>query len=265
MTETDILDTFIEKAKENVANGYYAISGTKTNKNSARVSVKQKLLSQLFSLIAEIKHASPAGEYSFDNIDVEKTARDFMECGADAVSVVVEPQIFKGNLGNIPMVKGAAPELPVLFKDFVISTEQINAAAYYGADCILLVMKVADRLGLDINKLIEAAHEHGLEVLLECYDSDEMKRANETNADILGINNRDLRTLKVDLNRTKQILDETRTQSGTINKPVISESGIKTKSDAEFVRACGVNGILVGTAIWKADNLRDKVTELRLR
>ncbi|HIH22627.1 TPA: indole-3-glycerol-phosphate synthase [Candidatus Micrarchaeota archaeon] len=260
----DILDKFIEKAKENVANGYYAIKGTKTSKNPARVSLKQKIISQSFSLIAEIKHASPAGEYSFDNIDVERTALDFHECGADAVSVVVEPQIFKGDLRNIPMVKNATPTLPVLFKDFVISKEQINAAAYYGADCILLVMKVADRLGLDINALIDAAHKNNLEVLLECYDSDEMKRANETNADILGINNRDLRTLKVDLDRTKRILHES-AEHGKTNAPVISESGIKTRNDAEFVRSCGVNGILVGTAIWKAANLRDKVKELKLK
>lgn len=258
---TDILDRFIEKAKENVANGYYdPVTGTRTNRISARVSLKQKLLSQNFSLIAEIKHASPAGEYSFDNIDVAETARTFKQCGADAISVVVEPQVFKGDLGNIPLVKKTAPDIPVLFKDFVINELQIDAAKRYGADCILLVMKVADRLGLSINALIDAAHERGLEVLLECYDADEMKRASETDADILGINNRDLRTLKVNLNRTVQILKE----SKAIKKPVISESGIKTREDAEFVRTCGVKGILVGTAIWKASNLRDKVTELRL-
>ena len=264
MFDTDILDTFIEKAKENVASGYYSTNSNVEPHERTRVSLRKKLLSQPFSLIAEIKHASPAGEYSFDNIDVGRTARDFYECGADAVSVVVEPQIFKGDLGNIPMVKNAAPNLPVLFKDFVISDEQISAALHYGADCILLVMKVADRLGLDINALIDAAHKNNLEVLLECYDSDEMKRAIDTGADILGINNRDLATLKVDLNRTARILREG-SECGTIKKPVISESGIKTRNDAEFVLTCGVKGILVGTAIWKADNLRDKVTELKLK
>lgn len=254
----DILDKFIGQAKENVRSDYYLVDGNKAKTN--HVSLKQKLLSQQFSLIAEIKHASPAGEYLFDNIDVEKTTTDFYECGADGISVVVEPKIFRGNLENVPVAKKSG--LPVLFKDFVISHEQISAASAYGADCILLVMKVGDRLGLDIDEMIKAAHAHGLEVLLECYDANEMKHAIETEADVLGINNRDLRTLKVDLGRTKEILGAVQSTNGI---PVISESGVKTKEDAGFLRSFGVNGILVGTAIWTATNLRDKVKELRLK
>ncbi|MBS3067072.1 indole-3-glycerol-phosphate synthase [Candidatus Micrarchaeota archaeon] len=249
----DILDKFIEQAKENVESGYYNVTIKHT---LDKTSLKQKILSQNFTLISEIKHASPAGEYSFDNIDVEKAAETFKQAGSDAISVVVEPKIFKGNLSNISIAKKTG--LPVLFKDFVFHEKQIKTAAALGADCILLVMKVVDRLAIDINELIAKAHEHKLEVLLECYDSDEMRRAIKTDADILGINNRDLRSLHVDLNRTKEIMKFAK------NKPVISESGINSRKDAEFVRACGVKGILVGTALWKTDNQLEKIRELKL-
>ena len=251
----DILDKFIAAAKENVASGYYKKVEQFEGK---RASMRKKIAERGFLLITEIKHASPAGEYSFGNIDVERAARDFAQCGSDAISVVVEPQIFRGNIGNVATAKKASG-LPVLFKDFVISEEQIDAAAASGADAMLLVVKVAGRLGLDLDGMIGAAHKKGLEVLLECYDSDEMRRAMGTEADILGINNRDLRTLKVDLGRTQRIMEA----SGKIGRPVISESGIRGAEDVRFVRQSGVSGVLVGTAIWKAGDLREKVKELK--
>ena len=250
----DILDKFIEKAKENVASGYYS-GGAKYK--GARHSLAARLSSRDFSLIAEIKHASPAGEYSFANIDVEKAARDFLECDADAISVVVEPQIFRGSLANVPVAKGAG--LPVLFKDFVICEEQLEAAKRAGADAVLLIVKVAGRLDLDLDALIGKAHSLGLEVLLECYDEEEMARAIQTKADVLGINNRDLRTLKVDISLTGRILSK----FPGIGRPVISESGIRGIDDARQVRKYGARGILVGTAIWKADDLRAKIKELK--
>ncbi len=283
----DILDNFIEKAKESIAEGYYDVqairhreAGTVRGRVSGvgrqesetarhqvsgvghraagfgRASLKDKLLGG-FSLIAEIKHASPAGEYSFDNIDVAETAETFKQYGADAISVVVEPKIFKGNLNNISIAKKTG--LPVLFKDFIIKEQQIEAARAVGADAILLVIKVADRCNLDLDALIGFAHKQGLEVVLESYDANEMKRAMATDADIIGINNRDLRTLKVDLNRTKDIM----TADARNQKPVISESGIKTAADVRFVRKAGVNGILVGTAIWTAPDLKAKIKELK--
>lgn len=250
----DILDKFITAAKENVASGYYSGGGKFAGK---KVSLKEKLEAQKFSLIAEIKHASPAGEYSFGNIDVEKTAQGFLKNGADAISVVVEPQIFRGNLGNVAIAKRTG--LPALFKDFVISDEQIGAAARVGADAMLLVARACNRLGLDIDAMIGKAHSLGLEVLLECYDEREMEAALATDADILGINNRDLQTLKVDLNRTRDITE----RFENIGKPLISESGVRNRADVEFLKGLGVKGVLVGTAIWKADDIGEKIRELK--
>lgn len=255
----DILDKFIAQAKENVASGYYS---EKPNEPAAfgKKSLKTALSSSEFALISEIKHASPAGEYSFDYIDVAKTAQIFMDSGASAISVVVEPKIFKGNLSHLLVAKQAG--LAVLFKDFVISFEQIEAAARFGADCILIVESVMRREKLDRDKFIAKAHSLGLEVLLECYNYEEFKSALQTDADILGINNRDLATLKVDLNRTKQILEQF--DAPAITKPVISESGVQSGADSQFLKSLGVSGILVGTALWKSNDLAQKISELRL-
>ncbi len=250
----DILDKFIENAKASVHEGYYRNIQKAEVK---RTSLRKKIESADFALITEIKHASPAGEYEFRRIDVEKTAFSFAKCGSDAISVVAEPKIFKGNISNIKIAKNAG--LPVLFKDFVFTFEQIEAARDAGADCILLVVKVADRLGVNLDELIDKAHKEGLEVLLESYDELEMKRALKTKADILGINNRELATLKVDISRTREIMSAV----GKIDRPLISESGIKTAQDIGFVRDSGAQGALVGTAIWKADDLESKIKELK--
>lgn len=149
--------------------------------------------------------------------------------------------------------------MPVLFKDFVLDEKQIKAARVVGADAILLVVKVAERQGLDLDGLVAAAHGNGLEVLLESYDAGELKRAMDTDADILGINNRDLRTLHIDIRTTGRLLKEVR----SVDRPLISESGIKTADDVRLVRKAGVNGVLVGTAIWTAPDIKTKIRELK--
>ena len=257
----DILDKFIEQARKNVDGGYYKLPTRKGVVGRGRISLREKLVKGKFALIAEIKHAAPSGEYSFSGIDVEQTAILFKSAGADAISVVVEPVIFKGSLGDIPLAVKVG--LPVIFKDFVISKEQIKAASDLGADCILIIVKVANRLGLGLDEFIRTAHSLGLEVLLECYDEAEMRMAMATDADILGINNRDLQTLQVNLNRTRDIL-RMFSRVGGINTPVISESGIRSRRDAEFVKSAGASGMLVGTTLWLASDKRAKIAELKL-
>lgn len=250
----DILDRFIGNARESVREGYY---GGRIRHEGGGVSLLRRVSQGRFALVCEIKHASPAGEYSFSRIDVEKAASDFRESGADAISVVVEPRVFKGDIGNIALAKNAG--LPVLFKDFVISETQVKAAKDAGADAVLLIVKVAQRLGLDLDGLVDAAHGMGLEVLLESYDAGELKTAMRTDADILGINNRDLQSLEVDIGRTGRILEE----AGGADRPLISESGIRCGDDVRLVRKAGADGALVGTAIWKAKDLRAKIRELK--
>lgn len=250
----NLLDRFIEHAKTSIDEGYYNV---RSRSVGPKYSLVQTIKSNKFIVISEIKHASPAGEYSFDGMDVEGSAIKFKENGADAISVVVEPKIFKGDIEDVPLAKRA--DLPVLFKDFIIERKQIEAARNVGADAILLIVKVAKKLELDLDELIAIAHDNNLEVLLESYDEGEMKIACKTKADVLGINNRDLDTLKIDIGRTKKILG----CFEAIDRPVISESGIRTAEDVAFVKKAGASGVLVGTAIWKSDDIGEKIRELR--
>ncbi|MBI5223756.1 indole-3-glycerol-phosphate synthase [Candidatus Micrarchaeota archaeon] len=254
--EKDILDEFISNAKESIANGYYDRNPPIISNEVKKKSLVEKLKND-FVLICEIKHASPAGEYEHTGIDARKTAIDFQINGADAISVVVVQKRFNGDLANISQAREAG--LPIVFKDFIFTKKQIECAKRLGADVILLVVKVAKRTGSNMSELIDYAHSLGLEVLLECYDAEEFAIARKTNADILGINNRDLRTLKVNLARTQEILQN----FPQVNKPVISESGIVSAEDVKRVRTAGASGVLVGTAIWKAVDLGEKIRELR--
>jgi indole-3-glycerol phosphate synthase len=254
--EMDILDRFIGNAEESLREGYYR---NRAKSDAGRKSLRALMDGGGFALICEIKHASPAGEYSFESIDVAKTAASFRECGADAISVVVEPKVFRGDIGNVSLAKSAG--LPVLFKDFIMSPGQIDAARDSGADAVLLIVKMANRLKLDLGGMVDYAHSQGLEVLLESYDAAELRSAMKTEADMLGINNRDLRTLDVDVRRTGRILRE----AGGADRPLISESGIRSRADVEEVREAGACGALVGTAIWKSADLRAKIRELRGR
>lgn len=250
----DVLDNFIQNATASVKEGYYGICEEFPGR---RVSLRRELESHRFSLIAEIKHASPTGEYSFEKIDAERTACLFREYGADAISVVVEPKIFKGRVMNIPAAKKAG--LAVLFKDFVFCEEQVKAARMLGADAILLIVKVAQRLSLNLDSMIDIVHCYGLEAILETYDENEMKIAMKTDADILGINNRNLQTLGVDIRTTERILSTV----GELDRPLMSESGIRTGEDALFVKNAGADGILVGTAIWKSGDIGKTMKELK--
>jgi len=253
----DILDKFLENAKETIAEGYYTVESNNV-KRFPRASLKELLSKKEFSLIAEIKHASPTGEYSFGNINAKKASFEFMKAGADAISVVVEPRIFKGNLLNVTDAKASG--LPVLFKDFIIDKKQIKAASELGADAVLLIVKAADRTGFELDELISFAHELSLEVLLEAYNDAELTDALKTDADIIGINNRDLTTLKVNLGTTEKILESFK---GKIDRPLISESGIKNAQDATRIKSSGANGVLVGTSIWTSPDKAAKIRELK--
>lgn len=252
----DMLDAFIEKAKESLGEGYYERKNVAAV-DAKKLSLRKTLDENTFSVISEIKHASPAGEYSFREIDTGAAAIGFRESGADGISVVVEPKVFMGSIGNVPLAKKAC--LPVIFKDFVFDETQIVAAANSGADAVLLVVKVARRTNADLHQLIRAAHRKGLEVLLESYDAGEMRSALDTEADVLGINNRDLQTLEVDISRTREVLQEV----GRVDRPVVSESGIKSATHAAFVKQCGAKGILVGTALWASKEPAAKIRELK--
>ncbi|PTL88477.1 hypothetical protein A7X95_01815 [Candidatus Nitrosopelagicus brevis] len=143
-------------------------------------------------------------------------------------------------------------------KDITIDKIQIDAAKKIGADYFLLIQSLFDKkMVLEMDELIEYGHKNGVKVIVEAHTSEEFENACKTNADIVGINNRNLDTLKIDLNTTKKILEKSNS-----SKIIISESGIESKEDIRFLHKCGARGYLVGTAIMKNENIEQTVRGL---
>jgi len=148
--------------------------------------------------------------------------------------------------------------VPMLMKDITIDEVQIDAAKKIGADYFLLIQALFDnKLASDIDSLIDYGHNLGLKVLIEAHTKQEFENSCKTNADIIGINNRNLDTLKIDLDTTKNILENSEK-----TKLVITESGIKNPNDIRFLHKCGADAYLVGTTIMKTDDIMQTVKNL---
>ena len=178
--------------------------------------------------------------------------------GAIGVSVLTEPKHFNGSQKNLIETRKAV-KLPILMKDIIVSRTQLEAASRIGANAALLIQALFDRghCECSLEEMIAKAHSENLEVLLETHSEDEFRSAVSSDADIVGINNRDLGTLKVNLSVTKRILEK----NAVNGKLVVSESGIKTPEDIRFLTACGAKAFLIGSAIMLADDIEKKVEE----
>ncbi|MGB9211732.1 MAG: indole-3-glycerol-phosphate synthase, partial [Halobacteriota archaeon] len=150
--------------------------------------------------------------------------------------------------------------VPLIMKDFIVSACQIEAARDAGASAILLIQALFDRgyATRESEDLIEFAHANGLEVLLEAHTDSEFERALSTDADLIGINNRDLRTLTIDLMTTRDILEKVSVD----RRVVVSESGVETPEEALFLKRCGADALLVGSAFMRADDVRRAVDRM---
>lgn len=252
----DYLDILAQTAKETIQSGYYNITdATATSKLSLRKAI---LEAKNAPVIAEIKPASPSTGIIRKDMDVRSITRGIEKGGAVGISVLTEPKHFKGALQLLAEARKTS-KLQILMKDIILSPSQLDAASKLGADAVLLIAALFKRgyCVCGIQDMIARAHVLGLEVLLETHTEEEFRFAVRTQADLVGINNRDLATLKVDLNTTKEIL---RCNSSE-EKAVVSESGIKTPADVRFLRACGAHAFLIGSAIMFAEDIEQKVKE----
>lgn len=243
-------------AVKTIESGYYQI---KKAKNHPKISLKDAIRScKSNAVITEIKKASPSLGTIRENLDPKEIALAMERAGAIGISVLTEPVNFDGSLEILKQAREAT-KLPVLMKDIVIVADQIEAAAKLGANAVLLIKALFDRrcTEMGVDKMIAFAHSQGLEVLLETRTEKEFKSALETDADLIGINNRNLATLKIDLNTTKHILHKHRKHGKTI----VSESGIKTAADLQFLRSSGADAFLIGSSIMSTDNIEGKVRE----
>lgn len=200
------------------------------------------------AIISEIKPASPTGKIRDVN-DPANMAEEMIRGGACAISVLTEEKFFGGNLENLRAVSKVS-SVPVLRKDFIFDESQIDEAYYYGADSVLLISSFFSED--ELNKLIKKSRDFGMEPLVEVHSKEDIKKAEAAGARIVGINNRDKDTLKIDLERTKLLEG--------VSAVKVSASGVSSVDDLKFVlKYC--DAALIGTEIMKAENIEEKVRE----
>ncbi|MBT2689328.1 indole-3-glycerol phosphate synthase TrpC [Bacillus sp. ISL-47] len=209
------------------------------------------------AVIAEFKRASPSkGDINISQ-KPEEQALFYKNFGADAISVLTDRSFFKGSFSDLTAVRETV-DLPILCKDFIIDEAQILKAKAAGANLILLIVAAMDAERL--KELYNFALEQELEVLMEIHNEEELETALETGTKLIGVNNRNLKTFEVNLEATEKLAPAIK-KAGRF---LISESGIKTEEDVHRVIAAGANGILVGEAFMKADNLEGLLKAMKL-
>ena len=249
----NILEKIIKKKSEKILDLKKSISldtlEELINKNKTFVNFKEKIERNIkkskFSIIAEIKKASPSAGVIVENYDPVKIANIYNNNKASCLSVLTEEDFFLGNMTHISEIKQKV-NLPILCKDFFVDKFQISLAKSYGADAILIILAgVNDKLADD---LYNEALKLKMSVIVEVHTVEEAKRALRFENALLGINNRDLKTLKTDINTTFDIHDVLINHSG----PLISESGIKTKDELlDLSKKTSIKTFLIGESLLK--------------
>ena len=206
------------------------------------------------SLIAEVKKASPSAGAIRPKADAAEIARIYEGAGAQAVSVLTDAKFFSGSLDDLVTVREKV-SLPVLRKDFLLEEYHLVESAAAGADAVLLIAAILERPAL--KRLLALARDLSLDALVEVHSGPELQEALEAEARVIGINNRDLQTLKVDLQATRQLMKEIPS-----DRVRVSESGIRSRQDVEFIRAQGADAVLVGEELMSSDDPAAKIKEL---
>jgi indole-3-glycerol phosphate synthase len=214
----------------------------------------EALIAEGISLIAEMKRASPSRGPIRPGASVAEVVGAYEAAGASAVSVLTEPNHFGGSLDDLAEAR-AAIDLPLLRKDFVIDPYQLLEARAAGADAVLLIVAALEPEGLA--ELMRVASDLGMDGMVEVHDDDEVAIAVDAGAEVIGINNRDLHTLEVDLGTTFRLLADV--PAGTV---VVAESGITERGHVVDLQDAGVDAILVGEALMRADDPGRAIREL---
>jgi indole-3-glycerol phosphate synthase len=206
------------------------------------------------NLIAEIKKASPSRGIIREDFNPVEIARTYESCHAAALSVLTESKYFHGSLLHLSEIKKAV-SLPVLRKDFIIDPYQVCESAVWGADAILLIV-AAIEYPMFVS-LLKTAADLDLDVLTEVHSQDDVEKALSAGAEVIGINNRNLHTLKVDLKTTEELI-----RAIPPSKIIVSESGIRCNHDIVRLFNLGVHAVLIGEAFVSSQDIRAKVLEV---
>ncbi|MEW6105096.1 MAG: indole-3-glycerol phosphate synthase TrpC [Bacillota bacterium] len=206
------------------------------------------------AIIAEMKRASPSKGLIREDLDPLELSRAYEEGGASAISVLTEERYFQGRKEHIPLAKEAST-LPILRKDFIIEDYQVYESRVIGADAVLLIASILDDGTL--RRLLELATSLDMDALVEIHTQEELRRAVQAGARIIGINNRDLRSFRVSLSTTIELASCV--PEGVL---LVSESGISSREDILRLEAVGVKAVLVGEALMRARDVGCKLREL---
>lgn len=212
------------------------------------------------ALIAEVKKASPSAGIICKDFDPVRIAKEYEAAGASCLSVLTDEQFFQGSLDYLRQIR-AAVKLPLLRKDFIIDERQILEAIEWGADAILLIVAILDDSRL--RHFHELATEAGLAALVEVHDEVELDRALAAGPALIGVNNRNLKTFKVDLATTERLAAKLFLPPATRHLPLlVAESGIHARADVERLEHAGAGAILVGESLVRSGSITSQARAL---
>jgi indole-3-glycerol phosphate synthase len=198
-------------------------------------------------VIAEVKKASPSAGVIRAEFDPVAIAKTYAAHGAACVSVLTEAPHFQGRLEYL-MAIGGAIDVPVLRKDFIFDRYQLLEARAAGADAVLLIAEILE--GAELSRMLRETRALGMEALVELHDADQLPRVLNCGAELIGINNRDLRTFATRLEHTLELAPRV-----PADRCLVSESGIRNRADIDRLRAVGVRGVLVGESLMRAPDI----------
>lgn len=256
-----ILDDIIAKQKERIKKEKEEKSFDVIKREAEEIALlenfvfEDSLKNKDFAFICEIKKASPSKGVIVENFPYIDIAKEYEKAGASAISVLTEPNFFKGNDKYLQEVARTV-KIPVLRKDFIIDEYQIYQAKLIGAAAVLLICGVLEEKTL--KSFLNTAKSLKLSCLVETHNEDEIKKVLNVGAEIVGINNRDLKTFTVDINtslKLRKYVPE--------DKIIISESGIKTAEDIKVLKQAGFNAALIGESMMRSKNKRQFISQLK--
>jgi indole-3-glycerol phosphate synthase len=259
VVEPTVLDRIVEAVRARLEAvpepGDLAERAARVRETSPSRSLRYALGAEGPSIIAECKKASPSAGLLREDLDPARLAARYQAAGASAISVVTEPDFFRGRLEWLALVR-AAVDLPVLRKDFIIDERQLREAAAYGADAVLLIQRIltADRLA----ELVGAARELGLETLVEIFADEDPGPTVASGTEIIGVNARDLATFV-----TRLDVVEALGSSLPVDRVRVAESGIKGPEDIQRLQAAGYDAFLIGEHLVRADDPEAALKRLR--
>ncbi len=205
------------------------------------------------NIITEIKFASPSAGLIRQKADPIRIGLMYQAAGAAAISLLTDEKFFGGHLNHLPVLKKAV-SLPILRKDFVIDEIQVREAFLFGADAILLITRLLSQEQL--NELHRVCMELGMSALVEVHDRQDLEKALQCGAKIIGINNRDLDTFEINLHKTLELAPLVPKKCA-----LVSESGINDEKDIRLLSRCDINAILIGSSIMKSDDILNKASK----